>query len=329
MNYYRSPNFNCSTKRFEHPSGDNNERKFLQITKVASEYFWRDYDEWEYKGFPTINPSKIELAHFSESVIWVGHSTVMMNHNGVTVLTDPHFTKRAGPFGFMGPKRITPPPFLIEDLPKIDIIIISHNHYDHLDRQSIIRLTKLQPEIKFFAPLGLSQILKSLGVKDIIELDWWQSVKYKNIIIHATQVQHWSRRSFYDRNRTLWSGWMITWDDFSFYFAGDAGYSKDFVETANRCGSPTLAAIPIGAYEPREFMKPAHINPEEAVKAFQDLNTKYAFGIHWGTFKLTLELMNEPPIQLKKCLKKAGVSQTKFKCLVHGEQWKNPFKNVN
>ena len=214
MNYYSSPNFNFSKRRFEHPNGENNNRKFLQITKVASEYFCRDYDEREYKGFPTINSSKAELAHFSENVMWVGHSTVMMNHKGITVLTDPHFTGRAGPFGFMGPKRITSPPFLIEDLPKIDIILISHNHYDHLDKQTIIQLTKLQPKIKFFVPLGLSDILKSLGVKDIVELDWWQSFEYKNIIIHATRVQHWSRRSFFDRNKTLWSGWMITWDNY-------------------------------------------------------------------------------------------------------------------
>ena len=141
-------------------------KKISQTTKVL-EYFWRDYDEWEYKGFPTLNPSKTELAHFSESVIWVGHSTVMMNHNGVTILTDPHFTKRAGPFGFMGPKRITPPPFLIEDLPKIDIIIISHNHYDHLDKQSIIRLTSYNLKLSFCSARFVS-ILKSFGVKDIL-----------------------------------------------------------------------------------------------------------------------------------------------------------------
>ena len=328
MNYYSSPNFNFSKRRFEHPNGENNNRKFIQIAKIASEYFCRDYDEREYKGFPAINSSKAELAHFSENVMWIGHSTVMLNHKGITVLTDPHFTGRAGPFGFMGPKRITSPPFLIEDLPKIDIILISHNHYDHLDKQTIIHLTKLQPEIKFFVPLGLSDILKSLGVKDIVELDWWQSFEYKNIIIHATRVQHWSRRSFFDRNKTLWSGWMMTWDNFSFYFAGDSGYSNDFVKTAKLCGSPTLAAIPIGAYEPREFMKAAHMNPEEAVKAFQDLNTKYAFGIHWGTFKLTLELMDEPPIRLRECLSDAGVPQRKFKCLVHGEQWRDPFGNL-
>ena len=329
MDNYGSTNFNFSKRRFEHPNGENNNRKFLQISKVACEYFWRDFDEWENKGFPVLNLSKVELAHFSENVIWVGHSTALLNHKGITVLTDPHFTGRAGPFGFMGPKRITSPPFLIEDLPKIDIILISHNHYDHLDKQTIMHLIKLQPEIKFFVPLGLSDILKSFGVKNIVELDWWQAFKHKNINIHATQVQHWSRRSFFDRNKTLWSGWMMSWDDFSFYFAGDTGYSNDFAKTAKRCGSPTLAAIPIGAYEPREFMKAAHMNPEEAVKAFQDLGTKYAFGIHWGTFKLTLEVMNDPPIQLKKSLKKAGVSQTKFKCLVHGEQWKNPFRNFN
>ena len=132
MHYYQSPNFNSSTKRFENTNGERNERKILEVLKVAAKYFGRNYDEWEKKGFPRIYSSKEELTNFSENVMWVGHSTVMINHKGKTILTDPHFSERAGPFGVMGPKRITPPPFNIEDLPKIDIILISHNHFDHL-----------------------------------------------------------------------------------------------------------------------------------------------------------------------------------------------------
>ena len=326
MHYHQSPNFNPSTKRFENTNGERNERKISEVLKVAAKYFGRNYDEREKKGFPSIYSSKAELANFSENVMWVGHSTVMINHKGKTILTDPHFSERAGPFGVMGPKRITPPPFNIEDLPKIDIILISHNHFDHLDKQSIVNLVKRQPNVKFFVPLGLSKILGSFGAKNIIEIDWWQSVDYEGIDIQATQVQHWSRRSLFDRNKTLWSGWMLRWNDFSFYFAGDSGYSNDFLRTAQRCGNPTLAAIPIGSYEPKEFMKAAHMSPDDAVRAFQDIGAKYAIGIHWGTFKLSLEVMDEPPSRLTKSLKRAGISNKKFKCLQHGEKWDQPLR---
>ena len=326
MHYYQSPNFNSSTKRFENTNGERNERKISEVLKVAAKYFGRNYDEWEKKGFPSIYSSKEELTNFSENVMWVGHSTVMINHKGKTILTDPHFSERAGPFGVMGPKRITPPPFNIEDLPKIDIILISHNHFDHLDKQSIVNLVKRQPNVKFFVPLGLSKILGSFGAKNIIEIDWWQSVDYEGIDIQATQVQHWSRRSLFDRNKTLWSGWMLRWNDFSFYFAGDSCYSNDFLRTAERCGNPTLVAIPIGSYEPKEFMKAAHMSPDDAVRAFQDIGAKYAIGIHWGTFKLSLEVMDEPPSRLTKSLKRAGISNKKFKCLQHGEKWDQPLR---
>ncbi len=325
MHYYQSPNFNSSTKRFENTNGQRNERKILEVLKVTAKYFGRNYDEWEKKGFPRIYSSKEELTNFSENVMWVGHSTVMINHKGKTILTDPHFSERAGPFGVMGPKRITPPPFNIEDLPKIDIILISHNHFDHLDKQSIVNLVKRQPNVKFFVPLGLSKILGSFGAKNIIEIDWWQSVDYEGIDIQATQVQHWSRRSLFDRNKTLWSGWMLRWNDFSFYFAGDSGYSNDFLRTAERCGNPTLAAIPIGSYEPKEFMKAAHMSPDDAVRAFQDIGAKYAIGIHWGTFKLTLEKLDEPPRLLEKALENAKVSKNRFKVLQHGEFWPEVF----
>jgi len=139
-------------------------------------------------------------------------------------------------------------------------------------------------------------------------------------------VKHWSKRTPFDRNKSLWAGWMVRWSDFSFYFAGDTGYSQDFKLTAQKLGKPTLAAIPIGAYEPRNFMKSSHINPSEAVKVFQDLGSEYALAIHWGTFKLTLEKMDEPPRKLQSALEKAGVLTNKFRVLKHGASWKKPFQ---
>lgn len=324
MDYSQSQNFNTSTGRFEHPGGDRHDKSVADLLGLASKFFNRAEDEWEDRGFPVIRSSKETLDDFSENMIWLGHSTVMLNHQGITVLTDPQFSGRASPLSFWGPKRVTPIPFNISDLPKIDVVLISHNHYDHLDEESIRKLSRSQPDIQFLVPLGLASLLKDWGARNVQELDWWQPVTLGGVEIQPTPVQHWSKRSFFDRNKTLWSGWMLRWDDFSFYFAGDTGYSDDFQKTAERLGSPSLAAIPIGAYEPRDFMKSAHLNPEEAVKAFKDLGAKYAFGIHWGTFKLTLEKMDEPPVRLRAALKAQAISEDVFRVLTHGESWRLP-----
>ena len=327
MDYSFSPNFNVEKGQFEHPEGDKSDKSIVDLFGLAFEFLGREDDAWEDKGFPVVSSDKTSLEDFSENMIWVGQSTILLNHNNVTVLTDPHFGNRASPFSFMGPKRLTPSPFTLTDLPKIDVVLISHNHFDHLDEDTVVELSKLQPDIKYFVPLGLASTLKGWGARDVVELDWWQPFQYENVEIQATPVQHWSKRSLFDRNKTLWAGWMMRWDEFSFYFAGDSGYSNDFSETARRLGSPTLAAIPIGAYEPREFMKGAHMNPPEAVKVFSDLGAKYAVGIHWGTFKLTLETLNEPPLLLEESLIEKGFSTQSFRALRHGEQWKEPFLN--
>lgn len=325
MDYSQSPQFNSDTGRFEHPNGEKHDKSFSDMLGLASAYFSREKDEREETGFEVIRSDKQMLAEFSENMMWIGQSTILLNHQGLTILTDPHFSKRASPVGFLGPKRVAPVPFSIADLPRIDVVLISHNHYDHLDEDSIRALAASQPDIQFLVPLGLAQTLQGWGATDVVELDWWQAIRIASAEIQPTPVQHWSKRSFFDRNKTLWSGWMLIWDDFSFYFAGDAGYSSDFSLTAEKLGSPTLAAIPIGAYEPRDFMKSAHLNPEDAVKAFQDLGAEYAFGIHWGTFKLTLEKMDEPPKRLKRSLRDAGISEQVFRTLQHGESWKLPF----
>ena len=325
MDEYESPNFNKETGRFEHLSGDKNNKSFADLFGLAVGYFTRENDEAENNGFPVIRSSKKDLKSFSENVIWVGHASLLVNHSNVTILTDPQFADRASPFSFMGPKRVTPAPFSIADLPMIDVVVISHNHYDHLDEQSIRDIATRQPQIKFLVPLGLKQLMLSWGAQDVTELDWWQPITVKGVTIQPTPVQHWSKRSAFDRNKTLWSGWMMNWPDFSFYFAGDTGYSDDFIETARRLGSPDLAAIPIGAYKPRDFMKSSHINPEEAVTVFTDLGAKYAIGIHWGTFKLTLEPMDEPPRKLAEALQKQKIPKQRFRALKHGEAWPEVF----
>ena len=316
-----SPNFNKSTGRFQHPAGDLQNKSFSDLFDFFAEYLKRSEDKWETIGFPVLKNTINELQNFNENVLWVGHASVMINHSNLTILTDPHFSNYASPFSFMGPKRITSVPFTIPELPRLDVIVISHNHYDHLDEQSIREIAIYQPEVRFLVPLGLKKLLLEWGANDVTELDWWQSIKIKGATFQPTPVQHWSKRSAFDRNKTLWAGWMTQWEDFSFYFTGDTGYSNDFKEVSNRLGNPDLAAIPIGAYEPREFMKSAHINPEEAVMVFKDLGAKRAIAIHWGTFKLTLEKMDEPPHRLNRALESAGISKNRFRVLQHGESW--------
>lgn len=325
MDYSSSPQFNREKGRFEHPNGVQHDKSFFDMLGLATQYFSRSQDPAEITGFPLNETGSAALEDFSENLIWIGQSSLLVNHNGVTLLTDPHFTERASPFSFMGPKRVTPIPFEIAELPAVDIVLISHNHYDHLDKQSVIQLAQSQPDIQFLVPLGLKEQLQKWGVKNVTELDWWQATNLLGTVIQPTPVQHWSKRSAFDRNKSLWAGWMVQWDDFSFYFAGDTGYSEDFKQTAKRLGSPTLAALPIGAYAPREFMAAAHANPEEAVKMFTDLGASYGVAIHWGTFKLTIEPMAEPAQKLKDALDQQGIAKDRFVALQHGEAWDKPF----
>ena len=327
MDTHKSANFNKETGLFQHPDGDKHNKNAGDLFDFFCAYFKRNADHWESGGFPCIIRSESEMASFKENVMWIGHSSILINHKNVTVLTDPQFSGRASPASFLGPRRVTPSPVKIDDLPEVDVVLISHNHYDHLDEASIRKLTRTQQNIKFLVPLGLKSLLHQWGVRNVTALDWWEPIEIDGVKIQPTPVQHWSRRTFFDRNKSLWAGWMMQWSDFTFYFAGDTGYSSDFTKTVKKLGKPDLAAIPIGAYEPRDFMKSAHITPEEAVKVFIDLGAKYAIGVHWGTFKLTLEPMNEPPIRLKNALKAAGVNNKIFRTLKHGEMWPEVLSN--
>ena len=255
------------------------------------------------------------------TLTWIGHSTLLIQYKGVNILTDPHFTQRASPVSFAGPKRDTPPGLSIDDLPIIDLILISHNHYDHLDKLTIKTIIKNQPDKppKIFVPLKLKQWFLDLGITNITELDWQESIKFGEWEVHAVPVQHWSARTPFDRNKTLWAGWVLETEGFRFFFAGDTGYSKDFKNLGEKFGQFDLAAIPIGAYEPRWFMKDAHVNPEEAVMIHQDINARYSVGIHWGTFIMTDEPVEEPPKRLLVALEKAGISEENFFVMEHGE----------
>jgi N-acyl-phosphatidylethanolamine-hydrolysing phospholipase D len=275
--------------------------------------------------FPMADPEVAFLrANKSEATLtWIGHATVLLQVGGQNILTDPHLGARASPVSFAGPRRRVPPGLTLEQLPHIDAVVISHNHYDHLDVETITRLAA-QPDgpPRFYVPLGLQTWFNALGIATVTELDWWESRELAGMKIHFVPTQHWSQRSLTDRNQTLWGGWVIEHPALRFFFTGDTGYSQDFTEIERRFGGFDVAAIPIGAYEPRWFMAPFHVNLAEAVQIHLDLHARYSLGIHWGTFELTDEALDEPPVALRQELAKRSMAPDRFFVLRHGQTWR-------
>ena len=255
------------------------------------------------------------------SVTWIGHATVLLRVGGLSVLTDPHFSERASPVRFAGPKRVVPPVPALSELPHIDAVVVSHNHYDHLDHDSVRRLAgQAGGSPRFFVPLGLKDWFTRRGLTDVIEFDWWESLEFKGLEVHLVPVQHWSKRTLSDTNRSLWGGWVLRHPELSFFFAGDTGYSQDFRDIRAKFGGFDLAAIPIGAYAPRWFMQIMHLDPAEAVQVHKDVGARRSLAIHWGTFaNLTDEILYEPPQRLAEERKKAGLTEDDFFVLRHGE----------
>ena len=229
---------------------------------------------------------------------------------------------------FAGPKRMQPPGLALTELPHIDVVVISHNHYDHLDRASVFALSQQAggPPL-FLVPLGLKAWMAGIGVDNVRELNWWQSAMVGGVEFVLTPVQHWSARSFSDRYDTLWGGWAVFGADFHWYYSGDTGYSKDFADTRTRFadrqspargGGFDLALIAVGAYEPRWFMKEQHLDPAEAVQVHVDLGAKRSLGVHWGTFNLTDEPLDQPPRDLAVAREAARLAPEAFFLLAVG-----------
>jgi len=235
------------------------------------------------------------------------------------VITDPHLGGRASPLSFIGPARRVPAPARADELPRIDVALISHNHYDHLDTRSIRHLLARNPHMTCCAPLGLGAWLRRRGVSDVQELDWWQRIEHDGVEVHCVPAQHWSSRTLFDRNRTLWCGWVVRAPGASFYFAGDTGYTPRLAEVAARLGPPDLAALPIGAYAPRWFMRGQHVDPPEAVRIHEELLIRQSLAIHWGTFELADDSLDEPPAVLRAALAERGLSEETFWLLRQGE----------
>ncbi len=311
----------------------------LEVNKSFGDFLRWQWESWRMDKVPSRPAASVaaDLALLKApttlpTVTWIGHGTALVQASGLNVLVDPIFSERASPIQIFGPKRAQPPGVAMADLPNIDVVLISHNHYDHLDRNSVAQLDEKAKAAGrttlFLVPLGLKAWFNGIGIDSVIELDWWQNQSINGVEFHLTPVQHWSARSVNDRSVTLWGGWAVLGTDFHWYYAGDTGYSRDFADTAKMFaarqtealgGRFDLALIPIGAYEPRWFMSQQHVNPMESVRIHQDVKAKRSIGVHWGTFQLTDEPLDQPPRDLAVARQALGVKEADFGVLAIGE----------
>ena len=268
------------------------------------------------------NPTRLQPRQYSTApvasgtmrVFWIGHSSLLVEFgSGPRVLIDPLFSDTCSPIPGIGPRRFHQPGIPFDQIPTVDAVLISHNHYDHLDTPTIRTIIKASGgQMHFVIPLGLGGWFSRVGAKNIEELDWWDTKQLRGARITATPAQHWSKRGFGDTNRSLWCGFRIDCGARSFYYAGDSGYFNGFAQIASRLGSVEIAALPIGAYEPRWFMKVAHQSPEEAVQAYRDLHAKTFLAVHHNTFRLTDEPPDEPARRLRVAWERAGYAPNRL-----------------
>lgn len=269
------------------------------------------------QGYPPRGPSPTLVVNHGEALranttrptlTWIGHATFLVQLDGVNVLTDPHWGTRASPLGFVGPRRLVPPGLRFEDLPHIQAVIISHDHYDHLDAHTVAELAR-QHHPTFFVPLGLKAWFTRIGIENVVELDWWQSRTLDGVTFTCTPAQHSSGRTLTDHDERLWSSWVLTGRDKRFFFAGDTGYDPAMKEIGGRLGPFDATALPIGGYRSYEGNHPNHLNPEEAVQLFADVHGHVLVPMHWGTFELNREPFREPPDRLLKEARRRGIER--------------------
>lgn len=248
--------------------------------------------------------------------MWIGHSTYLISMGGKNILTDPIWSKRCSPVQFFGPKRRHPPPMPIDQLPTIHYVLISHDHYDHLDRPTVEKLFARFPHITWFVPHGVKEWFTKLGIQNVVELRWWENVVIDSTVkVTSVPAQHFSGRKSPDLNKTLWSGYVV--EDLLcskvLYFVGDTGYNEhDFKAIGKAFPQIDLSLIPIGAYSPRKFMAPVHVEPDHAVQIHREVGSKLSLGMHWKTFRLSEEPENQPPYDLFVAMKRAELNPHHF-----------------
>ena len=285
-------------KYFNPGAPDHNFRAAWKWMRNRKPGVWREWIPSQPGPKPPMEVEGSELR-----VTWVNHSTVLLQMNGINILTDPVWSERVSPVRFTGPKRHRAPGLRFEDLPPIHLLLISHNHYDHFDTSTLKRLARRGPDQPaVFCPLGLEKPLRRIGFRQVHALDWWQEQSWRDMRIHCVPAQHFSARWPWDRNRTLWCGWLVETGAGNVYFAGDTGFSSVFEEIRARFPAIRLALLPIGAYDPEWFMGPIHMTPEQALEARSILSAEVAMGIHFGTFALADDGETDPANRLRQAL---------------------------
>jgi len=249
---------------------------------------------------------------------FIGHATFLIQTPAGNILTDPMYSQRAGPLNLLGPRRVRQPAVRLADLPPISMVLLSHNHYDHCDRRTLTELARrFDPLV--VTPLGNGSLVRTAGIRRVEELDWWQPSEASPLPITVTPARHFSARSPFDRNRALWGGFVLAVDGARIFFAGDTAYGSFFSDVRQRLGPIELALLPIGAYEPRWFMQVVHMNPDEAVQAHLDLEAARSVGMHFGTFQLTTEGIDDPLRALEEARRSRDVEPSRFQTLGFGE----------
>ncbi len=273
---------------------------------------------WPERIDDPILPPPGRAAHEHISATFIGHSTFLLQIGGICVLTDPIWSLRCSPVRFAGPRRARRPGQSLDALPGVDLLLVTHNHYDHMDLPTLRRVHKRwAPPVA--TGLRNARHLAKAGIRSAVELDWWQSTELAGARVTYVPAQHFSSRGLYDRNQCLWGGFVIEADGAVVYFAGDSGYCPHFAEIGRRFPRIDLALLPIGAYEPRWFMRQQHVNPEEAVRAHLDLRARRSIGMHFGTFQLTDEAIDAPLLALREARSRAGVAEADLDVLAFGE----------
>lgn len=329
---YSHDAFQRKGKKFINPHIDNARRSLVDIALWQLGFYndrkspKRIPDDFCYPN-PKRRPKKT-----LPQVTWINHCTFLVEIDGLRILTDPIWSERCSPLDFLGPRRRHAPPLKIKKLPSIDIVLISHNHYDHLDRKTILDLNERFPEITWVVPLGVKKWFDKQGFSQVIELAWWESsqlslIKHPKLEMSITAVpsQHFSGRGLFDKNSTLWAGFVVEFKRKKkkakrFYFVGDTGYNRrDFKAIGKRFGEMDLSLIPIGTYVPHKFMDPVHINPNKAAKIHEEVHSRLSVGMHWKTFRLSGEELDRPPYDLYSVLEKKKVDPKTFRVIDPGQ----------
>ena len=316
-----------SGPKYKGPVSDHFDgRRFINPGSIKAKGF-REVLKWmvarkqgEWKEVPAGHGEK-PASHFDNGIriTFVNHSTFLIQVDGVNILTDPVFSERTSPVQWAGPRRMRPPGILLEDLPAIDVLILSHNHWDHLDIAAVKKIHALHHP-KIITPLGVKAFLDREGVTGAKDIDWWQEVEINTLLkIQSVPAQHFSGRGTFDRDATLWCGYVIHRRGGNIYFAGDTGYNdQTFKEIGERCAPIQVALLPIGAYKPKWFMSPIHCSPEEAVKIHREVRSKNSIATHFGTFPLADDGQTDPVAELNKALQEAGIDSETFLVLKEG-----------